>query len=165
MASLTVRGLTELKAALAKLGIESRTQVLSEGIQAAAGVLRAEQARLAPRRTGRLSRDIQAVFSIASGVAVARVGPSRDTFYGQILNQGAKPHTIKPKRASRRRVKKKALATNGKIIGTVAHHPGIRPKPFITLSATQGAFRATDAAAKAMFFAIDRIAASVPKVS
>jgi hypothetical protein len=55
------------------------------------------------------------------------------------------------------------LASSSKIFGRVVHHPGVRARPFLTDAASRGASRATEAMARAMWFAIDRVIASVPK--
>jgi hypothetical protein len=161
---VTVRGLTDLSVALQKLNEAAKAEVLAEGIQAGADVIRGDAAAAASRRTGFLAGHITSVYSIASGVAEAHIGPTRDAFYGGILNQGAVPHDIRPKRASRRGgAKKKVLASSAQVFGRVVHHPGLAARPFLTDAASQGAGRATDAMARAMWFGIDRVLAGVPK--
>jgi hypothetical protein len=161
---ITVRGLTDLGVALQKLNEAAKTEVIAEGIQAGADVIRGDAAAAAPRRTGFLAGHVTSVYSIASGIAEARIGPTRDAFYGGILNQGAVPHDIRPKRASRRGgARKKVLASSARIFGRVVHHPGLVARPFLTDAAARGAARATDAMARAMWFGIDRVLAGVPK--
>jgi hypothetical protein len=161
---VTVRGLKDLGAALTKLDMAVKTQIVAEGIQAGAEEIRGLAAQLAPRRRGFLADHIVSVYSIASGLAQARIGPIRDAFYGGILNQGAKPHDIRPKRASKSRgARKRVLASSSKVYGRIVHHPGVPARPFLTVATVQGAPSAVAAAGRAMWLGIDRVAASVPK--
>src|SRR6267378_5779806 len=95
MADVTVTGLKDLGAALATLNAQVQAQILADAINAGAAVIALDMSQRAPHRSGRLGRHIATEYSIAAGVAEARIGPARDVFYGGILNQGAKRHTIK----------------------------------------------------------------------
>lgn len=170
---VTIRGLGDLIAALRRVNVEARTTLLAQGIQAGAGVIQDGMAGLAPRRSGFLAGHMASVYSIANGVAEARIGPQRDAFYGGIVNQGAKPHTIRPfvNRKSRRlrgkgrggRPVKRVLASSTQIFGSVVRHPGVRPLHFMQAAIQQERDRAVTTMARTIFLGIDRLAATLPK--
>ena len=164
-ALVTVRGLTELSAALHQLGDAAKGEVLADGIRAGAEVLRVDVSDAAPRRTGRLARAIVTDYSSsAPGLATARIGPAREVFYGGIVNQGASPHTIVPRRASRRTgARRKVLASADRVFGRVVHHPGFAGRGYLAEAAERGTSAAVEAMARAMWFAIDRVVAGAPK--
>lgn len=172
---VTVRGLKDLGAALQRLEEAVKTQILADGINAGAEVVALEMAQRAPRRTGRLAKNIETAYSIAYGVADARIGPGGDAFYGGILNQGAKPHRIPKLRRRLRRferaqgktlksinAEKGPLAFGGRVFSRV-NHPGVRARPFITTALAASQERAVAAMGRTIWAGIERVVASVPK--
>lgn len=172
-ALVTIRGLGDLFSALRRLNVEARTSVIADGIQAGAEVIRDEIVQLAPRKTGRGAESFMSTYSIANGVAEARIGPERKSFHMAIVNQGAKPHLIRPfvNRRSRRlrgrgrggRAAKRVLASSTQVFGVRVKHPGVRPRHFMQAGLEQARRRAVQAMARTMWFGIDRVAANVSK--
>src|SRR5689334_3565805 len=96
-ASVSVTGFGPLQEKLSRLSRDVAAQVLADGVVAGANILRSSmQARALPfRRTGFLNSHFAVEFSIAGSVATAKVGPTREAFYGGIINRGARPHAVK----------------------------------------------------------------------
>lgn len=81
---------------------------------------------LAPVDTGRLraSIRIQARRTLTLRT-VYTIGS--DVYYAPYVNDGTRPHTIRPKRAQALR-----FTVGGKVVfAKVVHHPGTKPRPFL----------------------------------
>lgn len=81
---------------------------------------------LAPVRTGRLRSSIRAepprFFSLRGVVSVGS-----DLEYAGFVNDGTRPHTIRPRRAKALR-----FVVGGQVVyARVVHHPGTRARPFL----------------------------------
>ncbi len=81
---------------------------------------------LAPVRTGRLRASIRAeeprIFSLRGSVKVGS-----DLEYAGFVNDGTRPHIIRPRRAQVLR-----FTVGGRtVFAKVVHHPGTRPRPFL----------------------------------
>jgi len=81
---------------------------------------------LAPVRTGRLRGSIRAeeprIFSLRGSVKVGS-----DLEYAAFVNDGTRPHIIRPRRAQVLR-----FTVGGRtVFAKVVHHPGTRPRPFL----------------------------------
>jgi len=81
---------------------------------------------LAPVRTGRLRSSIRAeeprIFSLRGSVKVGS-----DLEYAAFVNDGTRPHIIRPRRAQVLR-----FTVGGRtVFAKVVHHPGTRPYPFL----------------------------------
>lgn len=169
---VTVTGARDLIANLNRLNVVMKTQIVADAVQAGGNVMRSGmQARaLRFRKSGALNSKFEVVVSVANGRGEARVGPSRDTFYGGIIQSGAKPHPIKvfvSARSARRggRAKKKALSDGSRIFQSkgqprgVVLHPGFPARPFMTETVQQDAPRVLAAMADVVRAGIDRASA------
>lgn len=81
---------------------------------------------LAPVRTGRLRSSIRAeaprFFSFTGRVTVGS-----DLEYAGFVNDGTRPHVIRPRRAKALR-----FTVGGRVVyATVVNHPGARARPFL----------------------------------
>lgn len=186
-AFVEVRGLNGLFLTLRRLDAAAGAEILAVGANAGGEVLRDAVAAEAPRKRGFLAEHIGATApSIAGGQAEVRIGPSGDAFYGGIINQGAKPHTIRPFAPKKRRGRRgnvttatesllrggrrrrvlsngsQIFQTKGEPLGTVKH-PGVTANPFITRAFDRAGRAAIDAAGRAMWARVEEIAASTPK--
>lgn len=165
---VTVTGTRDLIANLNRLNVAMKTQIVADAVQAGGGVLRdgMQSRALRFRKTGNLNSKIEVAVSVANGRGEARVGPSRDVFYGGILNQGAKPHVIKPFRSAKTRRSaggrgrgggrpRKVLASSTKVYGPIVHHPGFPAHRFMTDTVQQDATRVLAVMAAAVRYGID----------
>lgn len=94
--TVKILGQQELESALNQLGARAEA-VLEEAVLAGAEVIRDEASNRAPRRTGRLAKNIVAevVEKSATGVAV-KVGPSKEVFYGRFVEFGTSKMRSQP---------------------------------------------------------------------
>lgn len=186
-AFVQVRGLDGLFLTLRRLDAAARAELLAVGANAGGEVLRDAVAAEAPRKSDFLAEHIGTTPpSIAGGKAEVRIGPAGDAFYGGILNQGAKPHKIRPFAPKKRRGRRgnvnaateallrggrrrrvlsngsQIFQSKGEPLGTV-RHPGVAANPFITRAFDRAGRAAIDAAGRAMWARVEQIAASTPK--
>ena len=87
---------------------------------------------LAPVRTGRLRSSIRAeeprIFSLRGSVKVGS-----DLEYAAFVNDGTRPHIIRPRRAQVLR-----FTVGGRtVFAKVVHHPGTRARPFLDQAARE----------------------------
>jgi HK97 gp10 family phage protein len=88
MAAAAITGLDQVNQVLMALPEAVRLNVLSDATFAGAEVIRAGASARAPRLTGQLAGDIQIVIILERGGAVAKVGPSKRSFYGLFQERG-----------------------------------------------------------------------------
>ena len=124
-------GHKELERALSELGKQSGFKALTGAMRDAARPIIKDARSRAPSKTGALRKGIKSEVFRGKGksdsVATLHIGFNRKTaWHGQILERGAKKHTIKPQ------VKKgvKALKFGGRF-ATSANHPGTTAKPML----------------------------------
>lgn len=119
-------------------------KLLRRGGRKAGLLLRDKAAEYAPRgKRGRLQGEMTVATKkeTATSIQIA-VGPSRDAWYGRIVEGGAKAHVILPKRAGGRSAKWLSKNTDGasvladraasKFFGGKVNHPGFRARPFLS---------------------------------
>lgn len=81
---------------------------------------------LAPVDTGRLRASIR-IESRRTALLRSRYTIGSDVSYAQMVHDGTRPHTIRPKRAQALRFR-----IGGRVVfAKVVHHPGTRPRPFL----------------------------------
>jgi HK97 gp10 family phage protein len=81
---------------------------------------------LAPVDTGRLRASIRVEARRTLGLrTVYTIGS--DVYYAPYVNDGTRPHTIRPRRGKALR-----FTIGGRVVyARVVHHPGTRPRPFL----------------------------------
>jgi len=81
---------------------------------------------LSPVDTGRLRASIRGEFS-RGWTLRPRYTVSSDVEYAAMVNDGTRPHIIRPRNAQVLR-----FQVNGRtVFARVVHHPGTRPRPFL----------------------------------
>lgn len=86
-----IQGLDELDRKLKRLSLEVQRKGLMKATKEGGEIIRAEMERTAPRLTGHLAENeiVSAVNSQSNAfVAIVRIGPARDAFYGQFPEFG-----------------------------------------------------------------------------
>lgn len=102
-------------------------RIVRKGVAKMAQVVRKEMRRNAPRKSGKLNKELRyKVRRDKRGGFTAQVGAFNDAYYARFLEGGAKPHTITPKN-------KKGVSVGGKVYKSIKH-PGIRATRFISKS-------------------------------
>ncbi|MFW8589820.1 HK97-gp10 family putative phage morphogenesis protein [Glaciecola sp. 2405UD65-10] len=125
-------GLKNLEQAIAELGKQSGFKVLTGAMRdAAKPIIKASRDNAPKGNTGKLKKGIRSQVFRGKGksdsVATLHVGFHRQTsWYGQILERGAKKHTIKP----RAKGGKKVLKINGSYRSST-NHPGTKSYPML----------------------------------
>lgn len=121
-----VKGLKELMDSMRRLPQSLQDKALPRAVLAGAGVIRDEARRLCPKKSGRLARSIVAKkVRKATGGVIYQVGPK--LFYGQMVEFGTGPHTIKAKKLG----KVLKLGRWRNIYARSIEHPGASAKPFL----------------------------------
>lgn len=132
-ASVTIKGMAELRAQLKELGGKGERKVLRTSLRKA-GNLVAKEARKNAKQVARNSKNNRIGKAIAVRVGVweqgehARVGirSRAGARHAHLVERGAAAHNI---RAKRRKVL--AYQGGGKVYGTRVRHPGMRARPFL----------------------------------
>ena len=124
-------GHRELERALSELGKKSGFKALTGAMRDAARPIIKDARSRAPSKTGALRKGIKSEVFRGKGksdsVATLHIGFNRKTaWYGQILERGAKKHSI----SSRGKNGKSTLKINGKFAKSV-NHPGVKSKPML----------------------------------
>lgn len=95
--SVSLNGVKDLQRQLRRLGTEVERKSLQDAVMAGAEVIRAEASRLAPRRTGRLAANIEAVLvKKRKDQAIAHIGPNKEAWYGIFAELGTSHHPAQP---------------------------------------------------------------------
>jgi HK97 gp10 family phage protein len=139
-----VRGLRELEQAMNTLPDKLERNVLMAGLAAGARVIRNAARVNVPKRSGRLAKYIRTSRASSKLAVMVKAGVRKNNTYDQgwyaaIVHQGAKAHTILPKR------KGGMLFFNGRFLRAI-HHPGFTGVPYLENAAKANA----DAAVRAM---------------
>jgi hypothetical protein len=124
-------GTANLEKAISELGKQAGFKVITGALRDAARPIIQEARSFAPRKSGALKKGIKAQVFKGKGnsdsVATLHIGFNRRTaWYGQILERGAKKHSIKPKN-------KKVLKI-GDGFSSGADHPGTKSIPMLKKS-------------------------------
>lgn len=124
-------GTRDLEKAISELGKQAGFKVITGALRDAARPIIKEARSIAPKQSGDLKKGIRAEVFRGKGksdsVATLHIGFNRKTsWYGQILERGAKRHEIKPKN-------RKALKI-GDGFAIHANHPGTKSIPMLTRS-------------------------------
>ena len=88
-----VTGLKELDRKLKQLEPKLAKKALRKAVSAAAEPIRKEARRLAPRRTGFLARNIIKSVKRRGSIVLAKIGTSKDAFYGLFVEFGTETGT------------------------------------------------------------------------
>ena len=134
-----VTGLDEVKRALSTLTDDiAKDEAVAAAVARGAVVIQREARRLAPRRRGKLRRNIRIKRTkMKGGVIIYQVGVRGGL--GHLVEFGTAPHTIRASYA--RRIQRlargkgagvKMVLTDGKtFFGPEVQHPGTSPQPFL----------------------------------
>lgn len=115
-----------------------------------AQVVRKEMRRNAPRRTGKLNKELRyKVSRDRRGGFTAKVGAFNDAFYAKFLEDGTKAHSISAKQGGKLRI-------NGNF-RSQANHPGTRGTKFLSKSFNASRKRAIEEAGKIMMKELAKI--------
>lgn len=118
---LQVEGIDEVSKALDGQRDKLRA-ALETIVLAGAEVIRSAAASNA---RGKLAGDMLKELAEKAGTKVlANIGPHKRRWYAQIVEKGAKPHAVAPR-------KRKALKLGDNAFRRRAAHPGMRAKPFL----------------------------------
>lgn len=129
MSVLAVKGFQELGVFLTQLPVKMEQNILRGALRAGANVIRAAVKSNIPRKTGELSRSLRVSVRARHGVVTALV--KVDAFPARFIEFGVRPHSIVKRR--------KKLVIDGKFVGTVVKHPGLRSRPFLRPAADSNA--------------------------
>jgi HK97 gp10 family phage protein len=136
--TVQLKGADELRKALRELAPKIQANVIRGGLRAGAKVIMKSAQEKVPTHLGILKSTISIGTSLRDGVAKATVragsrvkgggrkgavGAERGAFYYAMVEFGTKPHEILPKNG-------KSLFFAG-FNGSIVHHPGAKPKPFM----------------------------------
>lgn len=124
-----LEGTAELLTQFRELREAAQKRALRAAAKDGAEVIRAEAARLAPRARGKLAQHIETrVHAMAGPNEIdIDIGPAKNVWYGMIVELGAKPHRMRPRRSRG----KKVLASMEQVFGAEIEHPGFRARPFL----------------------------------
>lgn len=138
--TLKTEGLKGLESALVQLGKQSGLNVLTGSLRDAAKPIIKSARQNAPKRTGRLRRNIRSQafrgkgLAYGNSVATLHIGFHRGrAWHGQILERGAKAHRIPNKtvgRGKNKRTNKTKLKIGDKVFSAV-NHPGTKSYPIL----------------------------------
>ena len=122
---IEIKGLNKLKTAV-RQSPEMVKREMAGAIKISVNLIRPIMREEAPSKSGKLSRNIQAISSGLSG----SIGPNlRITPYALYIHEGTKPYVIRPKT-------KKALYWKGALHPVKkVNHPGIKANPFVERTA------------------------------
>jgi HK97 gp10 family phage protein len=128
-------GTNNLEKAIEQLGKQAGFKVFTGALRDAAKPIIREARMLAPKKSGKLRKGIKGEVFKGTGksdsVATIQIGFNRSTaWYGQILERGAKKHTIKPDPKKN----KKALSLGANLVRGTVSHPGTRSVPMLRSS-------------------------------
>ena len=150
-----VKGLKELDAFLSALPKNMHRNAISQGLRAAAAVVREEAKMRAPKDTGKLALSIKSgsVDRSKDGHLSIKVSAKQKKgghgYLAWFIEYGVRPHLITvdeadypvrntrhgPRKVSIKKVNEMVHSGSLKIgenfVGDVVHHPGIRPHPFL----------------------------------
>jgi len=128
-------------------------RILKTALSAGAAVIKKQAKRNVSRRTGTLRKAIKHK-RLKGNKAVVRIFVDRgkksknDGWYGHIVEGGAKPHKILPRRG-------RGLSISGRVVKEV-NHPGMQAKPFMKPSLNSSYKEAILATGKRMRVLIDK---------
>jgi len=88
MLGVEVKGFRELDSAFKKLPGEVSRKALKPALKAGAEVIEERAARNAPVRTGKLRDSMMTILRTRAGELVASIGPSREAWYGHLVEFG-----------------------------------------------------------------------------
>lgn len=92
-----LEGADELNEALRELSDRAGGKIVKEAAEAGAEVIRTEASRLAPRDTGLLAESqTDRPHRLQIGRSQIDIGPSKDAWYGRLLELGTKKMSAKP---------------------------------------------------------------------
>lgn len=92
-----IEGAADLSARLDRMEDGARGATLVEAVRDAARPIQQTASRLAPRKTGKLSRNIDIAVEVARPTrAAADIGPNASAWYGRLVETGTKHASAKP---------------------------------------------------------------------
>lgn len=123
----SIKGFEKISKRLKNMEKKAGNKVVRRGVSKMAQVVRKEMRRNAPRKTGKLNKELRyKVKRDKRGGFTAQVGAFNDAYYARFLEGGAKPHRITPKN-------KKGVSVGGKVYRSI-QHPGVRATRFLSKS-------------------------------
>lgn len=140
-----LKGFKDLSKKLSDLEKKAGEKIVRRGAAKMGQVVRKEIRANAPRKTGKLHKQIKYTNKrVRTGGYLVKVGAFNDAFYAKFLEGGAKPHVIPGKRSRKR------PSIGGRPF-TKINHPGIKATKFIEKSFKRSQSRAVSEAGKIMF--------------
>ena len=143
--SVQIKGAAELQRYLDQLPANVEKNIVRGALRTGTKVMAAAVIAAAPEKTGALKRSVKVRAGVRAGRVTARVSiGDKKAWYLHILEGGAKPHDIRPKKRLKAGDAKRGLAF-GDFVYAAVHHPGIKGKPFFVRAVDGSAQRASDA--------------------
>jgi HK97 gp10 family phage protein len=136
-----VHGLAELRRALNKLPERVELNILSAMARAGAQVVRKDA--LARLGTADKKSVVLRKRKTRRGLAKYSIGPSGEKFYLMFLELGARPHSIKPKKANVLADKESGFFAGGEV-----QHPGVTARPWLRPAIDENLHRIVEAMRK-----------------
>lgn len=123
----SIKGFEQISRKLKNIEKKAGNKVVRRGVSKMAQVVRKEMRRNAPRRSGKLNKELRyKVQRDRRGGFTAKVGAFNDAFYAKFLEDGTKPHRIPKKNGGK-------VVINGSVRQN-ASHPGTRGTKFLSKS-------------------------------
>lgn len=139
----SIKGFEQISRKLKNLEKKAGNRIVRRGAAKMAQVVRKEMRRNAPRKSGKLNKELRyKVSRDRRGGFTAKVGAFNDAFYAKFLEDGTKAHKISGKKGGRLRI-------NGNV-RPQANHPGTRGTKFLSKSFQASRKRAIEEAGKIM---------------
>lgn len=137
--AVQIKGAADLQRFLDQLPANVEKNIVRGALRAGAKVTADAVKAAAPEKTGALKKSVRVTAGVRAGRVTSRVViGDKKAWYLHILEGGAKPHIIKPKIKGG----KKALSFGEKIYA-IAHHPGIKARPFFVQAVDSSAQQAS----------------------
>jgi len=155
-----LKGFEQLAKKLKRLETATQKKIVRRGVTKMATVIRKEMRNKAPRKSGRLYKNLRfTTRRDPNGGFTAKVGAFNWGFHARFLEYGTKPHRIPNQTVGRGRHKRrnKAVVKIGNRIYSSVMHPGSKPKPFMQSAFMASRDKAMREAGKAMFDMMSKI--------
>lgn len=135
--SVQIKGAAELQRYLDQLPANVEKNIVRGALRAGTKVMADAVKAAAPEKTGALKKSVRVRAGVRAGRVTSRVViGDKKAWYLHILEGGAKPHDIRPKRKG----EKKALSFGEKMYALV-RHPGVKARPFFVSTVDASAQR------------------------
>lgn len=146
-----IKGFKELSAKMNKIEQQLASKILKAGARKFATEVKKQAKRNAPVKSGNLKKTMrhQVRQNKKHGMVIAKVGPDKSAWYGNIIQHGARKHKIKAKKA-------KTLAFGGARAKSV-NHPGIKKNQFLSKAFEQKRRPALKEAGKVIFKLLSQV--------